>query len=440
MARNLWLGKSFAKRDSANLNWQYLEGAVIVVAGLSDQLAVDNVKHFNLITDDAFNHWLTNTLNLASKSNQKKLLPTGDSVNDSGLIELLKLLFDSLHFESSHAEQTNSLNLKLSDFNVVSVLSMTELDEAASAVVLANIPTVNQFVDVYRFATEPIVLVVVPVNSRLDLSDIGFFSAVQDFHPYLSLSGPVVVSVGEGGQLVFANALANAYGSSRSLSVVGVPELLPIGIRYDATHFSFSFNPSDPAYNPLASGQVLNVSVVYTVSDGRINLDTAVIFQVMGTNDVASISGISTAAITETDAMLNASGTLSVADLDAGEAGFVPQTQVAGDHGFGLFSIDADGHWTYSAGAHNEFVAGVDYTDSITVASVDGTAVRVITVTITGSNDAAPISGTSTASITESDAGLNASGTLSVADLDAGEAGLVAQTQVAGDHGFGLFS
>ncbi|MBU3593688.1 hypothetical protein ICN42_06210, partial [Polynucleobacter sp. 71A-WALBACH] len=44
--------------------------------------------------------------------------------------------------------------------------------------------------------------------------------------------------------------------------------------------------------------------------------------------------------------------------------------------------------------AHNEFVAGQNYTDSITVATADGTT-QVITVTITGTNDAATFSATS---------------------------------------------
>ena len=50
------------------------------------------------------------------------------------------------------------------------------------------------------------------------------------------------------------------------------------------------------------------------------------------------------------------------------------QTDVAGSNGYGKFSIDAAGAWTYTMNsAHNEFVGGHDYTDSITVATADGT-------------------------------------------------------------------
>ncbi|MDG4875749.1 VCBS domain-containing protein, partial [Mesorhizobium sp. WSM4935] len=68
---------------------------------------------------------------------------------------------------------------------------------------------------------------------------------------------------------------------------------------------------------------------------------------------------------------------------------------------------------------HNEFVGGQDYTDSITVATADGTS-KVLTVTMHGTNDAAVITGSSTGSVTE-DAVFNASGTLSATDPDAGQ-------------------
>ncbi|MEP9397617.1 VCBS domain-containing protein, partial [Mesorhizobium sp. KR2-14] len=64
-------------------------------------------------------------------------------------------------------------------------------------------------------------------------------------------------------------------------------------------------------------------------------------------------------------------------------------------------------------------VEGLDYTDSITVHTADGTA-QLITVTIHGSNDAAVITGTSTGSVTE-DATLTTSGKLTISDPDADE-------------------
>ena len=94
--------------------------------------------------------------------------------------------------------------------------------------------------------------------------------------------------------------------------------------------------------------------------------------------------------------MLTASGNLDATDVD-GSAAFVAQTDVAGSNGFGTFSIDAHGRLDLHDRIHRlttSSMAGTTYTDSITVATADGTT-QVITVTILGTNDAAVITGTS---------------------------------------------
>ncbi|RWP72736.1 MAG: adhesin, partial [Mesorhizobium sp.] len=150
------------------------------------------------------------------------------------------------------------------------------------------------------------------------------------------------------------------------------------------------------------------------------------------------ITGTSTANLTETDAAQNTGGTLSATDVDS-SAAFVVQTNVAGSNGYGTFSIDAAGVWTYTMNdAHDEFVGGTTYTDSITVATADGTS-QLITVSILGTNDAAVITGTSTANLTETDAAQNTGGTLSATDVDS-SAAFVVQTNVAGSNGYGTFS
>ena len=118
---------------------------------------------------------------------------------------------------------------------------------------------------------------------------------------------------------------------------------------------------------------------------------------------------------------------------------FVVQTDVAGNNGYGKFSIDAAGTWTYTMNsAHDEFVGGSDYTDSITVETADGTS-KVITVTMHGTNDAAVITGSSTAELTETNAAQSTGGILNATDVDSSNA-FVAQTDVAGSNGYGKFS
>ena len=122
--------------------------------------------------------------------------------------------------------------------------------------------------------------------------------------------------------------------------------------------------------------------------------------------------------------MLSTGGTLSATDVDS-SAAFVAQTGVAGSNGFGTFSITAAGVWTYTTTtAHDEFVAGTTYTDSITVATADGTT-QLITVSILGSNDAAVITGTATGAVVEAGGVANgtpgtptATGTLLASDVD----------------------
>ena len=159
---------------------------------------------------------------------------------------------------------------------------------------------------------------------------------------------------------------------------------------------------------------------------------------ILGTNDAAVITGTSTASLTETNAVLSTSGSLSASDVDS-SASFIAQTGAAGSNAYGKFSIDAAGAWSYTADtAHNEFVGGTTYTDSITVATADGTQ-QVVTVTIAGTNDAAVISGVSTASLTETNTVLTATGSLTVTDVDSATT-FVAQANVAGDHAYGAFS
>ncbi len=147
------------------------------------------------------------------------------------------------------------------------------------------------------------------------------------------------------------------------------------------------------------------------------------------------ITGTSTASLSETNAILTASGKLDATDVDS-SATFVERTDVAGSNGYGTFSIDETGAWTYTTdpSAHNEFVGGATYTDSITVATADGTT-QVITVNIHGTNDAAAVS-SNTKSLTETNAAsdISTSGMLTIADVDSPKT-FVQQIATAGTYG-----
>ncbi|MGF1752128.1 VCBS domain-containing protein, partial [Vibrio makurazakiensis] len=102
----------------------------------------------------------------------------------------------------------------------------------------------------------------------------------------------------------------------------------------------------------------------------------------------ALVSGISFINEDETNAPIVTGGLL---ETDVEGVDFVPVTDEAGDNGFGVFSIDADGNWTFTADdAYDELAVGDSNTDTITVITTDGTE-QVITVTIDGTNDLAVI-------------------------------------------------
>ncbi len=194
-------------------------------------------------------------------------------------------------------------------------------------------------------------------------------------------------------------------------------------------------NNATSALQALGEGETATDSFTATTADGTTQVVTVTL---TGVNDVAVIGGTTTGAVTEdAAATLTAGGTLTVTDVDTGEAVFVAQTSAAGT--YGTFTLGTDGSWAYSADNSQSAIqalgAGETLTDSFTAATADGTT-QVVTVTLTGVNDVAVIGGTTTGAVTEDAAAtLTASGTLTVTDVDTGEAVFVAQTSAAGTYG-----
>ncbi len=183
---------------------------------------------------------------------------------------------------------------------------------------------------------------------------------------------------------------------------------------------------ADSAHNEFAVGTTYTDSFAVSSADGTL---TSVTVHITGTNDAAVLSA-DIANLTETNAPLTTNGSLTISDVDSA-ATFVVQTNTAGS--YGQFSIGTNGAWSYVAdSAHNEFVAGTTYTDTFAVSSADGTLTSV-TVHITGTNDAAVLSA-DIANLTETNAPLTTSGSLTISDVDSA-ATFVAQTNTAGSYG-----
>ncbi|NOH77075.1 hypothetical protein F0247_18560, partial [Vibrio crassostreae] len=132
-----------------------------------------------------------------------------------------------------------------------------------------------------------------------------------------------------------------------------------------------------------------------------------------GTNDAATVSS-ATVAIDETDKAVTTSGTLTSTDVDNPDNTFTPDS-ISGTNGD--LTIDANGHWVFTANsAFNQLNVGDKVEETFTVSSVDGTP-STIKITINGTNDAATVS-TATVAVDETNTAISTSGTLTSTDVD----------------------
>ncbi|QKC69931.1 VCBS domain-containing protein [Mesorhizobium loti] len=213
--------------------------------------------------------------------------------------------------------------------------------------------------------------------------------------------------------------------------------------------WSFVLDNSKPATQALGSGDTINVSLGYTLTDHDSDADSKTItFEINGTNDTPTITGDTTGAVVEagnadpgtviagttstdpgalTAGSPTVSGTLTAHDPDAG-ATATWSGDTAGT--YGSFAVNpTTGVWTYtldnSKPATNALAEGASVTETFTVTVTDdkgATSTQNVTVTITGANDSPVISyaaGNAAGGVTE-DSTLTTSGQLASADPDTG--------------------
>lgn len=159
--------------------------------------------------------------------------------------------------------------------------------------------------------------------------------------------------------------------------------------------WTYTLDNTGPATQALTAGAPATEHLRVIVTDphgAQASHDVTV--TVTGTPDGAAIAGADTATVTEdtgvTGGNLMAGGTLTITDPDPGEAAFTPVTGAAGSSGYGMFTLAADGHWSYttdnSQAAIQQLGPRETLTDTLTVIAIDGTT-HDITVTIEGSID-----------------------------------------------------
>ncbi|MGY4169096.1 beta strand repeat-containing protein [Bradyrhizobium sp. USDA 4529] len=250
-----------------------------------------------------------------------------------------------------------------------------------------------------------------------------------------------------------ANATTNDPSASGQLTVHDVDSgedhfATPTAASLVGTYGNFTFDPATGAWtytldqskaDHLTDGQHVTDTLTVASFDGTASQPIAV--NITGSNDFASITGTATGSVTE-DGTLTAGNTLTVNDVDSSENHFQMLGSLAGTYGTFTFNATS-GVWGYTL-ANNQanvqaLAGGTQVHDTLTVKSFDGTATQTIDVTITGTNDAATITGTATGSVTE-DGTLTAGNTLTVNDVDSGQNHFQTPGSLAGTYGTFTFN
>lgn len=198
-------------------------------------------------------------------------------------------------------------------------------------------------------------------------------------------------------------------------------------------NWGYSLTTSNSTVNGLNPSETLTETFTISSADGTTQ---DVVITITGADDPASVSGTVGGFVTEGDigdAAVTATGDITIADPDTDDTpSFADVASTLGDNGYGSFVLSA-GTWTYTLDQSTvqDLAAGDSVSDTHTYTASDGTT-QVITVTITGTNDAANFGGTLTGAVDEDDSG-TVTGTATVSDVDS-SATFTADT-VAGTYG-----
>jgi|GEM_PF-4076857 len=140
-------------------------------------------------------------------------------------------------------------------------------------------------------------------------------------------------------------------------------------------------------------GFAITVVASYTDDFGQAeSVTSAATAAVLNLNDLPVIGGVNSGSVTEdvdpkVDGFLEASGVLTITDIDPGEDRFIPQNLTGA---YGSLTIDASGNWSYRADNSQTVIqqlgAGTSLTETLTVTTADGTT-QALTITIRGAND-----------------------------------------------------
>lgn len=155
---------------------------------------------------------------------------------------------------------------------------------------------------------------------------------------------------------------------------------------------AYTFVPNDAAIEGVNGAVVQDFTFTITATDGTTFDAEPLRIVVNGANDIAEFDGVLAGALTEDDPVNTTGGNVTVDDRDDGEDGFQAVDPLALNGTYGTFTFNhLTGDWTYTLDngrpATNGLAEGATEEDTLTITSLGGTT-QVLTVTITGNNDA----------------------------------------------------
>jgi len=202
--------------------------------------------------------------------------------------------------------------------------------------------------------------------------------------------------------------------------------------------YMLTFDPG-AGFQDLAEGETRDVTITYQANDahGAISGTATVTVTVTGTNDAPTVANVSGGADEDgpVSSIMLAGDDVDSDDDNASLTYAIVAGPAEGSAMINGNMLDFDPETDFQDLAEGEMrEVTVTYQATDAHGAVSGTA--TVTVTVTGANDAGQITGDS-GSVTEDDT-LVTGGTVTVSDIDNGESGVIAQTNVAGQ--FGMFS
>ena len=315
------------------------------------------------------------------------LLKTNGSGNVTGQVLTIDQLAPTVVISSTTGNPTTISPIPVT---VTFSEAVTGFVQADLAVALGTVSDFSGSGSTYKFNVTPtspgVVMVDIPANAATDAVGNSNPVAAQFSRLFrvAPQAGDGVLSTDEDtpkkGLLVVTDA--DSPPAQLTISLVANPAHGKVQIT-DVHTGAYTYTPEDNFHGPD--------SFTFQASDGGQSSNIATVsITVAPVNDLATISGPATGSLIEDHSTFKVAGTLTVADVDTDENAF--QSPNVLDAIFGAFTFDPKtGDWTYSLdngrAATNALINGQNSTDTLTVTARDGTATRMIVVTVIGIND-----------------------------------------------------